>query len=557
MSGWVTRRRLVAIASVLAWALVLSPAAAQTSGDEPPDQIDPPAEGEGEPLDDPSDPPPSAYSTAGYPPLPSPRISLSGMSWGNPTVHRHRATSRFTGAQRASKSGWDRRARSVVLTSGVSFASSIAASSLAGAVDGPLLLSSPRRLPDSTAREIQRLRPRRVFVVGQFARRVTSRVQNLGPNVIAIAKDDPYSRAMAVAREAVRRGANARTVVVASGRSWKDSLGVPALAAGKQHPVLLAKRSSGAEVLARRVRELGARRVLVVGRRQVINARVVRALPNMRRIAGSTSVATVAATARRARSLGQTGRVTVVGAGTWADAAAWGVMTGGRRDGVVLASRGPGLSPAVAQWLRDVRPGHISEVNAATGISATARCQLGSGRFRSWYCAEKTLKRQGYHIPAADGRADRFSVWAIYAFEKVARRSANGSFGNAEWAKMLQNPRHAVKRKDLPGTHVEIDIERQLVLLVENGKVRYQFHTSTGKPSTPTIRGTFTVYDMRPYFQSYNKMYWPVFFQGGYAIHGYPSIPTYPASAGCARVYNGNMDFIYRKMFYGERVATY
>ena len=52
-------------------------------------------------------------------------------------------------------------------------------------------------------------------------------------------------------------------------------------------------------------------------------------------------------------------------------------------------------------------------------------------------------------------------------------------------------------------------------------------------------------------------MYWPVFFHGGYAIHGYPSIPTYPASHGCGRVYNGNMDFIYRKMFYGERVATY
>ncbi len=122
---------------------------------------------------------------------------------------------------------------------------------------------------------------------------------------------------------------------------------------------------------------------------------------------------------------------------------------------------------------------------------------------------------------------------------------------------MLRNPRHAVRRKDLPSTHVEIDIGRQLVLLVESGKVSHHIHTSTGKPSTPTIRGTFTVYEMRPYYQTHNKMYWPIFFYGGYAIHGYPSIPTYPASHGCARTYNGNQDLIYRKMFYGERVATY
>ncbi len=74
MTGSVSRRRIVPIAGALAWFLLLTPASAETAGDEPPDQVDPPAEGEGEPLDDPTDPPPPEYSTASQP---SSSISLS------------------------------------------------------------------------------------------------------------------------------------------------------------------------------------------------------------------------------------------------------------------------------------------------------------------------------------------------------------------------------------------------------------------------------------------------------------------------------------------------
>src|SRR5262249_61511256 len=35
---------------------------------------------------------------------------------------------------------------------------------------------------------------------------------------------------------------------------------------------------------------------------------------------------------------------------------------------------------------------------------------------------------------------------------------------------------------------------------------------------------------------SLGRLYNPWYFNGGIAVHGYPSVPTYPASHGCARI---------------------
>jgi lipoprotein-anchoring transpeptidase ErfK/SrfK len=49
----------------------------------------------------------------------------------------------------------------------------------------------------------------------------------------------------------------------------------------------------------------------------------------------------------------------------------------------------------------------------------------------------------------------------------------------------------------------------------------------------------------------------PMYFVGGYAIHGNPSVPPYPASHGCVRVPN----FVIYRLFgsepYGETVFVY
>jgi lipoprotein-anchoring transpeptidase ErfK/SrfK len=58
---------------------------------------------------------------------------------------------------------------------------------------------------------------------------------------------------------------------------------------------------------------------------------------------------------------------------------------------------------------------------------------------------------------------------------------------------------------------------------------------SSGKPSTPTVVGHFHVYSKTPGVNS-EEMVDSNYFIGGYAIHGYPEVPTFAASHGCLRV---------------------
>ena len=53
-------------------------------------------------------------------------------------------------------------------------------------------------------------------------------------------------------------------------------------------------------------------------------------------------------------------------------------------------------------------------------------------------------------------------------------------------------------------------------------------------------------------------MVYSSYFQGGYAVHGYPSVPaTYPASHGCIRVPVPDARRIYGEIKLGERIFVY
>jgi lipoprotein-anchoring transpeptidase ErfK/SrfK len=52
-------------------------------------------------------------------------------------------------------------------------------------------------------------------------------------------------------------------------------------------------------------------------------------------------------------------------------------------------------------------------------------------------------------------------------------------------------------------------------------------------------------------------LYRPMYFTGGYAVHGNPSVPAYPASHGCVRVPMWITDWLYDTNDYGETVYVY
>jgi len=107
------------------------------------------------------------------------------------------------------------------------------------------------------------------------------------------------------------------------------------------------------------------------------------------------------------------------------------------------------------------------------------------------------------------------------------------------------------------GRHVEGDLTKQVLAEIEpGGRVHAIYTMSSGKPSTPTVIGRFSVYSKTPGTNS-EGMVDSNYFIRGYAIHGYHEVPTYAASHGCLRVPIPDAAAIYAWVRYGTPVDVY
>jgi L,D-transpeptidase-like protein/putative peptidoglycan binding protein/Big-like domain-containing protein len=155
-----------------------------------------------------------------------------------------------------------------------------------------------------------------------------------------------------------------------------------------------------------------------------------------------------------------------------------------------------------------------------------------------------------------DGRFDFRTGDAVIAFHKVNRMARTATVDPATW-RALADP--VVLHPHFPawhGLHFEVDQTRQVAFVVEDGDVTAIFHVSTGKPSTPTHDGEFRVYRKIAGY-SPNRLYYPSYFDGNRALHGWPDVPTYAASHGCVRIPYWNALWVYGLADIGTRVAVY
>ena len=54
-----------------------------------------------------------------------------------------------------------------------------------------------------------------------------------------------------------------------------------------------------------------------------------------------------------------------------------------------------------------------------------------------------------------------------------------------------------------------------------------------------------------------HRLYYPSYYEGQRAIHGWPEVPTYPASHGCVRVPYWTAKWIFRIADLGVEVRIY
>ena len=106
------------------------------------------------------------------------------------------------------------------------------------------------------------------------------------------------------------------------------------------------------------------------------------------------------------------------------------------------------------------------------------------------------------------------------------------------------------------GEHVEAPLSKQVLVFTKGDKPFAIYPVSSGKPSTPTVMGTFHFYMKEPGTNA-KGMLDSNYFIRGYAIHGYPEVPAYAASHGCLRIPNANAAFVFGWVNVGDRIDVY
>jgi N-acetylmuramoyl-L-alanine amidase len=119
----------------------------------------------------------------------------------------------------------------------------------------------------------------------------------------------------------------------------------------------------------------------------------------------------------------------------------------------------------------------------------------------------------------------------------------------------LADPRLPHPRREWRGFHIEVDQTRQVLYTVEDGEVTNVLHVSTGAGGA-THDGAFRVFRKIAGYSG-GRLYYPSYFDGLRALHGWPEVPTYPASHGCVRIPYWNAQWVYGLANFGTRVVIY
>jgi cell wall hydrolase len=145
-----------------------------------------------------------------------------------------------------------------------------------------------------------------------------------------------------------------------------------------------------------------------------------------------------------------------------------------------------------------------------------------------------------------DGVFGALTQHAVTAFQKVSGIDRDGIAG-PQTRQELRSASRPTAHSDEDGRVIEVDLERQVLLVVVDGRVEHVLDASTGEVPGTTPTGRYEVFrqvdgdDPGPL----GTLYRPKYFNGGVAVHGYSNVPPYPASHGCVRVVNQAMDWLW------------
>ena len=197
------------------------------------------------------------------------------------SLDRLSGNNRYETSAAISKKGWKDGAKTVILVNGKDVAEAAVAAPLSKKLNAPVLLTNPNSLSAATRKEINRLNPKTIILIGG-KKNISDKVidKKIKAKVKRIGGKDRYETAALVAKEIPSKQA-----VVASGEYLFDVLAVAPYAAKNNMPVLLTKPNSLPAVTKKALK--GKSSTVVIGRTKAVSDKVKKQLPKPKRISGS------------------------------------------------------------------------------------------------------------------------------------------------------------------------------------------------------------------------------------------------------------------------------
>jgi peptidoglycan hydrolase-like protein with peptidoglycan-binding domain len=182
---------------------------------------------------------------------------------------------------------------------------------------------------------------------------------------------------------------------------------------------------------------------------------------------------------------------------------------------------------------------------------------------------EQRLAELGYRPGEADGSYTAATASAVMAYQKHEGLSRDGLAGPQTMGAIFETPQGRGPSIVGTGPLLEIDLDRQImfvtladgsisILNISSGNNETYRHPYGYTAVAATPVGNFAVGRKidAPEVAPLGTLYRPMYFKGGFAVHGSTSVPGYPASHGCVRTSYTDQDWLFPQVPTGTRVVV-
>jgi putative cell wall-binding protein len=191
---------------------------------------------------------------------------------------------RYETAVAISQQGWKGGSDTVVLAKGTDFPDALAGTPLAHQLNAPLLLTHPNFLHSSTEVEIDRLKAKKVVLLGSpgaITTRVEEKLKSKGLTVVRYGGKDRFETAIKISRALPVKG---DTAILANSHDFPDALSIAAYAARNNFPILITRMSTLTPEIEQELKKY--KHTIVVGSEGVVSKNIFGKLNDPKRFGG-------------------------------------------------------------------------------------------------------------------------------------------------------------------------------------------------------------------------------------------------------------------------------